>query len=566
MYIELNRIAGTGGPRALNCCASRCVGLLVQAAKKLKEMRNFTFSLLVLASVMVQHTAFSQTVPTWAEDVAPIVYKHCTSCHRRGEIGPFPLTSYQEAIGWGQMIKYVTGIRYMPPWKPDEKFGAEYIGENYLSDQQVATIKAWVDGGMPRGNIAVEPLAPVFPEGSQIGKPDLVLSFAKKHIHIGDNKDAYRYFVIPTGLKEPRDLVSLEMRPSNRKIVHHALIWADTTGIAAVLDALTPDYGYAPPGNLINLAQVSLASLQLPGYAPGARPHVFSNGMAVRLPPNSDLVVQVHYAPTTTDEPDSSSFNLFFADKPAKRYVNAFAMLTGTLRNGPFVINPNTVKEFHGVYKTPIDISLVGIAPHSHLLGKNWRVFAITPARDTIPLVHVRDWDFNWQGAYYFKKMKYLPKNSEIHAYATYDNTTNNPLNPNNPPKKVTWGEATTDEMYFLPIAFVPYEPGDENLNMDSLATNATEVFHFSEDKLYPVAPNPVRGLVRIGFTLANAADVTLEIYDLQGRLIETLIPGQRVMPGQHTLGWDSSALPAGMYQAALRVKGKLQTQKIVVP
>ena len=503
---------------------------------------------------------------TWSEHVAPIVFKHCTSCHRPGEVAPFSLTTYQEAVNWGQMIRYVTGIRYMPPWKPDQKFGASYIGENYLTDNQIATIKAWVDGGMPRGEQSKEPPAPIFPNGSQIGKPDLVVSFAQSHLHKGNNKDEYRYFVLPTGLKEAKDLVALEMRPGNRRIVHHALVWADTSGAAAALDAQTPEYGYVPSGGLTNLAQLSFLGQQLPGYVPGAQPTVFNNNMAQRVGPNSDLVVQVHYAPTAADEPDSSTFNLFFADKPATRNVRSYIMLPFNLRNGPFVINANSVREFQGVYRVPVDISLLGIAPHCHLLGKNWRVFAITPARDTIPLIRIEDWDFNWQGSYNFKKMKYLPRNTEIHAYATYDNTTNNPFNPNSPPKTVSWGEGTADEMYYLPLIWVPYQPGDENLNMESVTTSEKQVFHFNQNKLYPIAPNPVRGMMNIGFTLSESLEISVEIHDVQGRVMERISTNTRFLPGEHILNWDSSRLATGMYQVVMRAQGSIQAQKFVVP
>ncbi len=527
-------------------------------------MRNFPI-LLLLFVLGFGIKAVGQSV-NWSEHVAPIIYKHCTSCHRAGEVAPFSLTNYQEAVNWGQMIRYVTGIRYMPPWKPDEKFGADYLGENYLSQEQIATIKAWVDQGMPRGDISKEPPAPVFPNGSQVGKPDLVVSFAQSHLHKGNNKDEYRYFVLRTGLKEAKDLVALEMRPGNRKIVHHALVWVDTTGAAAALDAQTPEYGYVASGSIGNLAQLSFLGQQLPGYVPGSQPTVFNNGMAQRIGPNSDLVVQVHYAPTTADEPDSSTFNLFFADKPASRNVRSYIMLPFNLRNGPFVINANSVREFHGVYKTPVDVSLLGIAPHCHLLGKNWRIFAITPSRDTIPLIRIGDWDFNWQGAYHFKKLKYLPRNTEIHAYATYDNTTNNPFNPNSPPKTVTWGEGTSDEMYYLPLIWVPYQPGDENLSMESVATSQKQVFHFNQNKLYPITPNPVRGPVQIGFTLSEALDVSIEILDLQGRLIERVSEQDRFLPGEHILNWDSSRLASGIYQAVMRTPGSVQAQKFVVP
>lgn len=496
--------------------------------------------------------------------MAPIVYKHCTSCHRPGEIAPFSLTNYTEAANWAGMIRYVTDIRYMPPWKADPDFGVKYLGENYLSDAQIATIKDWVDGGAPQGDPTLEPPLPVFPTGSQVGTPDLVLSFAQSHLHKGTGKDEYRYFVLPTGLTENKNLVALEMRPGNTKIVHHALFWADASGTAAALDAQTPEYGYVG-GQVQGGGQANFGD-QLPTYVPGAQPNVYSNGMAQRIAAGSDLVAQIHYAPASTDERDSSTINLFFSKKPVTRIVRSQILTPPSLVNGPFIIEANKVKEFHGVYKLPLAVSLLGTMPHCHLLGKNWRVFAVTPTKDTIPLIHIKDWDFNWQGTYHFNKLKVLPKNSEIHAFATYDNTVDNPFNPNSPPKMVTWGEGTADEMYYLPLLWVPYQVGDENLDLGGGTTSTDPgVFHFNQTRLYPVAPNPVRGMVKVGFTLGETTTASVEVYDLYGRLVTTLHSNRLTMAGEHILNWDSALLTPGMYYVSLRANGLIQTQKVMV-
>lgn len=529
-------------------------------------MKNITTLALVAILWCLSPPAQSQSV-NWSEHVAPIVYKHCTSCHRQGEVAPFPLTSYQEAMGWGNMIQYVTEIRYMPPWKADPAFGPSYLKENYLSDEQINTIKEWVEGGMPQGDPALEPALPEFPTGSQVGTPDLVLSFAQTHLHPGNGQDEYRYFVLPTGLTTAKNLVALEMRPGNKAIVHHALTWVDSTGTAAALDAQTPEYGYLGEEVGGGLGQSALNG-QLPGYVPGVRPHVFTNGMAQRIPPNSDLVVQVHYAPTNTVEPDSSTFNFFFTEQPVTRYVQSKIMLPigGTLLNGPFFIPANQTREFHGVWTVPQDVSMLGIAPHMHLLGTHWTVYAVTPAGDTINLIRIGDWDFNWQGGYYFKNLIRLPQGTRIHALAGYDNTTNNPLNPNSPPQFVTWGEGTADEMYYLPLYMVPYLPGDEELELEDLLTSAEQpAFQFSKTKLYPIAPNPSSGMVRIGYTLDRATPVRLRVYDVSGRLVHTLAGGNTALPGEHIFTWDSSHLPNGLYHVVLHADGNVFNQKLVV-
>lgn len=508
-------------------------------------------------------TTAAQSI-TWSEHVAPIVYDHCTSCHRPGEIAPFSLTNYAEAYNWASMMQYVTEIRYMPPWKADPDFGVEYLGENYLTEDEIATIKSWVDGGAPQGDPSLEPPLPVFPAGSQVGTPDLVLSFSQSYVHQGNGQDEYRYFVLPTGLTQNKNLVALEMRPGNTKIVHHALFWADTSGTAAALDAQTPEYGFAgAQGQGIGLASFGP---QLPGYVPGAKPNLYTHGMAQRISAGSDLVMQVHYAPTPVDEPDSSTVNLFFADQPATRFVRSHIMLPSSLVNGPFVIAPNTVREFHGVFKTPLAVSLLGVAPHCHLLGKNWRVFAVTPQNDTIPLIHIENWDFNWQGTYHFRKLKVLPKDSEIHAFATYDNTSDNPFNPNFPPQTVTWGEGTADEMFYLPLLWLPYQAGDEDLDLgDEITSTEDAIFHFSQTRLYPVAPNPAQGLVKVGYTLAETGPVGVHVFDQYGRLVATLQSGRLAMSGEHILDWDVSALSPGIYFVSLQANGVVQTQKVVV-
>ena len=525
---------------------------------------SYLKSTLAGAAVLLLSTWLPVSGQTWSEHVAPIIYNHCTTCHRAGEIAPFPLTSYEEATAWGSMMAYVTEIKYMPPWKADSDYGVDYLRANYLTDEEISTIKAWVDGGMPQGDPANEPELPDFPTGSQVGTPDLVLSFAQTHLHPGNSLDEYRYFVLPTGLSTARNLAALEMRPGNLKIVHHALCWVDSTGTAAAKDAQTPEYGYQD-----GLGGGAAFGTQLPGYVPGQRPHVFSNGIAQRIPANSDLVVQLHYAPTSTDEPDSSTFNLFFTNQPVSRYVQSKIMIPfgGTLINGPFVIPANQTREFHGVWEVPQDISMLGIAPHMHLLGTHWEVYGVTPSNDTINLIRISDWDFNWQGSFFFDKLKRIPQGTKIHALAGYDNTVNNPVNPNNPPKLVTWGEGTADEMYYLPLLFVPYQSGDEDLVLDDLLSSAEEeVFEFSKTKLYPVSPNPAAGgEVKIGFTLERAMPVSLRVYDLSGRQVAQLLNERMAFSGEHVAEWDAGGLQNGMYCIVLAAGGKVLTQKLMV-
>lgn len=516
-------------------------------------MKNYL--LLVLVAHCFFWTAKAQETVTFSSDIASIIYNNCSTCHRPGEIGPMPLTNFEEIRGWGSVIEYVTSIKYMPPWKPNRDYSS-FLGERYLTDQEIEKISQWVNSGMPRGNAEDEPSFPDFPKGSQVGEPDLVLSFSQPYLHKGNNKDQYQIIVLPTGLQEDKILKAIELRPGNSKIVHHALFANDASGEAKILDAETPEYGYPGFGGF-----GVEASDNYPGYVPGARARIYPEGIGQTIKAGSDLLVQMHYAPVPADEKDSSTVNLFFADanENITRFVHQYIMLPfgNTLTNGPFIIQANQKKTFHGVYKVPFKVSLLGIAPHMHLLGKDWKVFTISPQGDTTNLIHIPEWDFNWQGLYNFKKFMVLERGTEIHAYATYDNTVNNPYNPNNPPKFVTWGEGTEDEMFYLPFAFVEYRSGDENVSFEEGTVTSVDGMNlkFPDNKLYPVFPNPARDNIVLGFSLNNVTNISLELIDINGRMVKSIIQNDHYPPGLHQIKANVGDLPPGTYYARLTGK-----------
>jgi len=436
------------------------------------------------------------------EQVSGIIYNKCSVCHRQGEIGPMSLTNYEEVKGWANMIKEVTRSQYMPPWQPDPDY-SRFMDEIHLSDSDISTIAEWVDSGLKQGDPLKEAAYPDFAEGSALGEPDLVLKFEESYTHKGNNRDEYRWFVLPTGLTEDKIVKAVEFRAGNKKIVHHALIFEDTKGIARAQDAKTPEYGYQGFGSFAgddSSNRELLTAKQFQGYAPGARARFYPDGIGQTLKAGSDIVVQVHYAPWSKDEEDLSSVNIFFADESEdiNRSMQNHIMvpLPGVLRNGPFIILAGEEKEFHGIWTIEDDISIVGIAPHMHLLGKNWTVYLERPDGTTENLIHIPEWDFNWQGSYYFPKYMIAPQGSKVHAFATYDNTSENPNNPNNPAQFVTWGEGTEDEMYYLPILYTTYQEGDENIEFESVSTNTSEIQQETLAQLLPISPNPVVDLL----------------------------------------------------------------------
>ena len=470
---------------------------------------------------------FTQAQPTFSKDIAPIIYDNCTICHRPGEIGPMALTSYQEVKNWGSMIQYVTEIKYMPPWPPEKSYST-LLEERGLTDDEIKLIADWVEAGMPQGDPALEPALPIFPTGSQVGEPDLVLSFAEAYEHAGDNRDQYQTFVLPTGLTEDRMVKAVEVRPGNGKIVHHAIIGLDVSGQGRAKDAETPEYGF-PSFGTFGVTPEELYA----GYVPGAKARKYPLGTGSPMYAGSDLLIQMHYAPVAVTEYDSSTVNVFFADEEEEivRHIKHEVMLPlpSTLLNGPFYMLPGEVKTFHGVWEVPNKISLLGITPHMHLLGKDWEVYAVSPAGDTTKLIQIPDWNFNWQGTYFFDRYQVLMAGTQIHALATYDNSANNPMNPNDPPAFVTWGEGTRDEMYFLPLTYVDYQAGDEDLTFtdDVLSDVEDQPFYTSANTIEVLFPNPAEEELNIVFSLAEKSQVSIDILDVNGRVVRAIAQNQ---------------------------------------
>ncbi len=449
--------------------------------------------------------------PTWCGEVASIVYAKCTPCHRTGEIAPFTLESYWDAISYGPSIKHAVETREMPPWPPAKGHGT-FMGVRSLTDEQISTITQWVDAGMPFGNATQEPKPPTFPTGSQLGTPDLVLTMKDEWKVAANKKDVYRFFVLPTGLLEGRNVAAIEFRPGNAKVVHHVLFFLDTTGTARRLDAADPLPGYAGFGDPGFQTAASFL-----GWVPGAQQRFYPSQIGARLYVGSDLVIQVHYAPSETEETDRSSVNIFFHPSPNVRQVQEFALSPRDLVAGQsFVIPGNTVRTFTTRFTVPLDVSIIAVAPHMHLLGKTARAYAVTPTNDTIRFIKIDNWDFHWQGGYAFKYPVKVPRGSVLYYEASYDNTLNNKNNPNNPPKLVTWGEGTEDEMLLCYFHWLPYQNGDERINMETNTVSSVDEERVAGTHPWLFSPNPASDYTTaVGSTVSD-----FSIYDSMGRQV----------------------------------------------
>lgn len=514
---------------------------------------------LLLCNICLAFEIFAQEV-NFSEHIAPIIYNNCTSCHRSGEVAPFALTNYAETKAWAPMIQYVTGIKYMPPWKPDKNY-SHFIGEKGLTDAQIDLIKRWVAAGTPQGNASLEPSLPIFPEGSQLGTPDLVLKMEKPYLIDGDNQDDYRVFVLPTNFTENKEIAAVEFRPGNRRAVHHALLGFDIDGTGREFDAQDPEYGYESFGGFLTSVDGVFTS-----YTPGIQTIFYPKGMGRTLPKGSDILIQIHYAPSSTDEMDQSSVNIFFKkpDDPIQREVQDNVGISPLNLDGSFLsfrIQPGKVQAFHATRKITQDVSVINVYPHCHLLGEDWKIFAVTAQNDTIPIIKIDEWDFNWQGAYTFKNMMKIPKGAIVHCYTTYDNTNANPLNPNVPPKEVIWGERTTDEMLLVGMQYVPYKSGDENLIITDIKEPKIEV---AKSQLSSIYPNPAKENITIAFYLTESQAVNFKLFDLNGKLIKNL-SHKNFGTGNHQLILEVKSVVAGTYLMQLEGTNFQSSEKLII-
>ncbi len=443
------------------------------------------FSILFMASV-----ALAQPT-TWSDHVASIVYDKCSSCHHPGAIGPFSLMSYNDAVTAAAGILDAVTDNRMPPWPPDTSY-RKFAHQRALNAQQKTAIVDWINSGMPAGNLNNAPAPPVFPVGSAVNQtPDLVAQMPV-FTNYASTTDIYQCFVIPSGLNTSKYIRGFEVIPGNRQMVHHVLIFADTTGSCANLDAQDPNPGY------LSFGGVGASSARLIGlWVPGAQPQFYPNGMGLRLPANADIVFQIHYPAGTMGLQDSTKVNFFFSNAPSIRALRVDPILnhSSSLTNGPLYIAANQTKTFYGQYAIPAQfgkVSVLQVAPHMHLIGRSIQSNAVAPNNVNIPLIRINDWNFMWQGGYDFQQVQVIPAGSTLYYEAFYDNTSANPYNPSNPTINVEAGEATNDEMMLVYFTYTAYQQGDENIIIDSTLVTSQNSKSYDEINDLKIYPNPV--------------------------------------------------------------------------
>jgi mono/diheme cytochrome c family protein/peroxiredoxin len=380
---------------------------------------------------------------TYAKDIATILNENCVACHRAGDVGPFPLDSYEQAKIWSTAIKDYTARRIMPPWKATPGHG-DFHDMRWLTDAQLAKIAAWADSGAPKGDLKQMPPKPALHAAGDwpLGKPDLVLKSVKPYHLEAEGKDVYRNFTMPHEFTEDTYISAFDFRPSNRTIVHHIIAYIDVTGESSrERDNKESEPGWSVSGGGSGIKNDQWGD----GWAPGMTPRPLAPGVAVKVPKGAKLVLQVHYHKTGKPEEDQSEIALYLAKQPVKEVLRTVPM-----GNPFFQLKPGVAgQEVKAAFVVPADVKLRQILPHMHMLGTSMKVTATLPDGTEKPLIWIQNWDFNWQYNYRYKEPLSLPKGTRLNLIATYDNTASNPNQPSHPPKLVRFGEQTTDEMCF---------------------------------------------------------------------------------------------------------------------
>jgi hypothetical protein len=379
-------------------------------------------------------------------------------------------------------------------------------------------------------------------------------------------QDLYRCFVIPTNFNVDKFAAEVEVKPGNPAIVHHVIVFEDTAQAIVTNDNNDPGPGYTS-----FFGTGSGSSRMVGEWVPGTAPIKFPAGMGVRLRKNTRLILQIHYPKGTAGMLDSTRVNIKFAPGSPREVFIAPVLTENTITNPPFTIQPNTIATFKQTYTAPypINYSILSVAPHMHLLGKKYKVYAVHNTNlDTIPYIYVDKWDFRWQGVYNFRNpVKFDGANYKIHGETEYDNTAANTSNPNSPPVAVSYGESTTDEMMQCYAALLVYNPGDENIVIDN--SPLAGIKELQQDpivrtlQLYNVFPNPAKNQAKLSYYSPAGLSAKASITTVEGKLVKEW---QVNMPqGFGELNLDVEVLSKGQYFINLQTESYTKSRTFII-
>lgn len=392
---------------------------------------------------------------TFSRDIAPIVFRSCASCHHPGEAGPFPLLGYADVKSHARQIADLTSRRLMPPWLPSSE-SLRFEDDSHLSSEEIALFQRWVNDGLLEGDRNQLPAAPKFSSGWQLGQPDLILNATTPYEIPASGSDVYWNFIFRSPVKRTRFIRAIEIHPGNKRLVHHANLLVDR-GQSARREEKSPDSGFAGME-----LQIESEAFDPDGHflfwKPGSAPVVEPPGLALRLDAGNDLVLNTHLQPSGKPESIQPSVGIYFTEEPATKFPvllqlendRALDILPG---DSNFLVSDE--------FPLPQEVELLAIYPHAHYLCRDMLAVARLPNGSEKQLIHIPRWNLNWQAVFRLAQPVRLPRGTTIVMRYRYDNSSDNPANPNNPPQRVRAGNRASDEMAHLWLQVLPQPPAD---------------------------------------------------------------------------------------------------------
>lgn len=416
---------------------------------------------------------------TYYDDIQPLMHARCATCHRPGGGAPFSLLTYDDASRKLDFIRKVISSGYMPPWRANDHYTA-FSNSRKLPDGEVQKLVQWIDAGAPKGKVNLDAerrLQRFIDQGTTYGRsPDFTLKMNYAYTMKGDGVERFMVFKIPFELEQEANVEAVEFTTNNKRIIHHA-----NFAIHPVEDPAIDIHGTVDSINL-NTSRY-MYDQWLPykkemtyycGWIPGTSYESYPRDIGWVMPRRGVMLLTIHFSPTGKEEESINGVNFFFTKNPVTRTVKVISLGSGGIGERdifpPLLLLPGDVRTYRlRIANTREDLSVLYVWPHMHYLGKEFKAYATRNDTDTIPLVHIPHWDFRWQEIYRYKKPVILRKGDVVHMYGTYDNTADNPMNPNNPPILVeSSGDMRSDqEMFTMLLIYVSYKQEDETLTID---------------------------------------------------------------------------------------------------
>jgi Flp pilus assembly protein TadD/mono/diheme cytochrome c family protein len=423
--------------------------------------RAFMALALAAPATAQSHSPRSASSPTFAEDVAPILYRSCSTCHRPGESGPYPLLTYDDAKKYAPQIAAAVSSRAMPPWLPAHGFG-DFANETRLTDDEIRAIVEWAKNGAPQGPSAETPPPPNFADGWQLGPPDMVLYASQAFNVPASGPDIFWNFIFAPQLATKRYIRAIEVRPGIPHGVHHANLLVDRARSARRRES-EPGVGF-PGMDLTVQHSVFDFDSHFLFWKPGSAPWVEPDGLAWELDPGSDLVLNAHIMTMGMPMGVRPSIGLYFTDQPPTKFPLLIELERDSKLDIPAGARDFTVSDD---LRLPLDTDVLAIYPHAHYLGHLLEAYATLPSGERKWLIKIPDWDPNWQAVYHYREPVFLPKGTLISMRWHYDNSAANPRNPHQPPQRVVGGNQSTDEMAHLWLQVLPRGDGDRRREIE---------------------------------------------------------------------------------------------------